>query len=320
MDGATKYERSNRLTGFTVSLLVHAALLAVCFFLLKLTPPNPPLSDYGLSVNFGVDDAGYGDIQTLEPAGENPAASAESQAAQNPDPADPASVPPADPAPTDKADENVVTGTEEAPHEVKPEEPKEKPAKVKPEPKPEPKPEKKPEKPEKKTEPKPDRKPDVKPEKTPDKSTASDSKASGKPGKSEAAEAGTKGGNNNNGNVKGATGDQGNPNGSLDERNNYSGTPGKGKGGSSLELTGWRWDDKPDVQDNSDEQGRIVFEIKVDAGGEITGVRTLEKTISPALEKVYKRKVEELTFSKTNDNVKPAAESTGKITFIITNR
>lgn len=87
--------------------------------------------------------------------------------------------------------------------------------------------------------------------------------------------------------------------------------------GSSLELAGWDWDFRPEPNDKSSENGLIVFQITIDKEGEIIGIKTLEKTVSPVVEKVYRDAVRDLTFSKTSDNRAAAATSTGKITFII---
>lgn len=287
-------EKRYRITGFSLSLLIHAALLLLCYFFFHLYPPNPPLSDFGLSVNFGTDPAGFGEVQTLEPAGENTQINPDeaiSEPVQN-------TPEPTPPSPETK-EELLTTDNPESPAEVKkePEPEKKKEKKEKPEPK---KPEEKKEKPSEKP------KTEVKADKKSDRKPDSDVKA----------------GNNNNGNKKGAVGDQGHPEGSLDERLNYDGKPqGKGRGtGTSLDMTGWKWDSKPEPKESSDEEGKIVFEVTVDENGDIIKVRTLEKTVSPALEKIYRKEVEALTFSKTRDNVKPASESTGKITFIIRSR
>jgi hypothetical protein len=112
-----------------------------------------------------------------------------------------------------------------------------------------------------------------------------------------------------------AAGDEGDPQGTLESRALY-GTYGGG-GGPLLELTGWIWDFEPDPKDTSNENGRIVFEIKIDDMGEIIAVRTLEKTVSPSVERIYKSEVESLTFSPISSNTTPAPVSTGKITFII---
>src|SRR5436190_5418730 len=62
-------ERSYRLHGFIVSLLIHAGLLLL-FFFFYLTTPNPPLSSFlgvGIELNFGEMDAGTGDPSNMLP-------------------------------------------------------------------------------------------------------------------------------------------------------------------------------------------------------------------------------------------------------------
>jgi hypothetical protein len=93
------------------------------------------------------------------------------------------------------------------------------------------------------------------------------------------------------------------------------GKPGGGAGGSSLELSGWMWDDKPNPNVPNNESGRLVFEIKVDSNGDILSIETLERGVSVETEQICKRSVQKLTFSKTGSNV--PAVSTGKITFVI---
>ena len=82
-------------------------------------------------------------------------------------------------------------------------------------------------------------------------------------------------------------------------------------------MSGWMWDFIPKPNDQSDENGRIVFSITIDDNGEILSIRTVEKTVTPAVERIYKAEVEKLTFSTTSDNTRPAATSTGTITFVI---
>jgi hypothetical protein len=112
------------------------------------------------------------------------------------------------------------------------------------------------------------------------------------------------------------SGDADNLEGNVDSRSLYGKQSGSG-GGPSLDLADWRWDYVPNPNDNTKENGRIVFEIRVDDNGEVIGVRTLESKVSPDLEQLYRREVEKLTFSPTSDNTIPAPISTGKITFII---
>ena len=55
-----------------------------------------------------------------------------------------------------------------------------------------------------------------------------------------------------------------------------------------MNMSGWIWDFAPDPDDKSDESGKIIFQIIVDEEGEIIKVTTLEKTVSPIVEKKYK--------------------------------
>jgi hypothetical protein len=103
----------------------------------------------------------------------------------------------------------------------------------------------------------------------------------------------------------------------IDTRGLYRGTSNDKKAGASLEMTGWIWDAVPDPQDNTDEIGKLVFEIVIDDTGEIIGIKTLEKTVSPLVEQLYKEEIAKLTFSKTSKELRYAATSTGKITFIL---
>ena len=102
----------------------------------------------------------------------------------------------------------------------------------------------------------------------------------------------------------------------IDERGLYKAHQGK-QAGALLELVGWVWDTAPQPQDDTEESGKIVFEIKIDELGEVIAVKTLEKTVSPLVEKIYKDALTKLTFSKTADNTVYAPISTGKVNFIL---
>lgn len=106
----------------------------------------------------------------------------------------------------------------------------------------------------------------------------------------------------------------------IDERAlfNKNTSSSSGSKGSSLEMQGWVWDIEPKPIDNSRESGKIVFEIIVDYYGEIVGLKTIETTLSPNIEKIYREEIYKLTFSPTNNN-NPAELSKGKITFLIKN-
>jgi hypothetical protein len=120
----------------------------------------------------------------------------------------------------------------------------------------------------------------------------------------------------NRGDDKNEQGTKGKEEGTIDARGLY-GSQGGGGGGTSLNMSGWQWDFLPKPKDNTSESGKIVFEIKIDDRGQIIYIRTLEKSVSPAVEKIYKSEVEKLTFSKTSGNTRPAPISTGTITFIL---
>ncbi|MGI2299337.1 hypothetical protein [Candidatus Cardinium hertigii] len=88
--------------------------------------------------------------------------------------------------------------------------------------------------------------------------------------------------------------------------------------GAVLELKGWEWDVVPNPRDRTEECGKIVFEIKVDRNGEIISIQTIEKTVTPMVEKIYADALLGLTFRKTAETASPI--STGKVTFILVAR
>ena len=279
--------------GWIVSGSIHVLVILLFFLINAWTAPDPPLPEYGIELNFGIEEAGSGFEQpvtqptppVVEEQGEPEEQVVEEQEEvieEQPEP-EPVEEAPVEELPdSQQEDSHVETKPAETPKVI------EKPA-------------------EKETvkESKPVTEPVVEPAKEEPKVEEKkvDSKAL-YPGAS------------SQGNKENAAGDAGNPEGSVDSRALY-GKQGGGGGGPSLDLAGWRWDYEPKPDDRSQENGRIVFEIKVDANGDVIGVRTLEKTVSPAVEQLYRREVEKITFSPTSENTRPAPISTGKITFII---
>lgn len=279
--------------GMIISAGVHALLLLAFLFIMAWREPDPPLPEYGIELNFGTSDVGTGEVQPKTPAQptEN---EEEAQPEELPEEAEEQPVEETQPEEVTAPAKEVVettTNTQQSP-EVIPEVKEE----VK---KPVVKEEKKVEEKKAETKPVEAKEPVKKPE----------TGAKGDDGKSEEPE------NANHGDNLDAEGDKGDERGTLDSRALY-GKPGGG-GGSSLEMTGWTWDFIPKPNDTSNENGRIVFEIKIDDMGEIISVRTLERSVSPDIEKIYRAEVEKLTFSKTSDNTIVAPVSTGKITFVI---
>ncbi len=104
----------------------------------------------------------------------------------------------------------------------------------------------------------------------------------------------------------------------IDQRGLYgSGTNSSKQAGAGLELEGWIWDSVPQAQDTTSETGKLIFEVTIDDLGEIIAVKTLEKTVSPLVEQIYKDAVAKLTFSKTTEKRNYQPTSVGKVTFII---
>ncbi len=288
-------EKKNKRVGMAVSFTVHTVILLIFAFLMAWRAPDPPLPEYGIEINFGTSDEGSGDVQPLTPV----------SAEENQEDPAPQDIPetreeviPEETIPEQEvveSEENVTeTFEDESSKDVVKEE-------VKDEKVPE-------EKVEKEIE---TAKEEVieEVEKTtdkPDKTT--ETGAEGKEGETKDPQ------NANQGDKKDKQGDQGSEKGDIDARSLY-GNPGGG-GGTALEMAGWIWDSKPAPDDTSSEEGRIVFEIKIDDQGEIISIKTIEKTVNPTVERIYKAEVEKLTFSKT-DNLPPAPTSTGRITFII---
>jgi len=285
-------EKKNRRVGMIVSLGIHSLVVLLFAFLMAWREPNPPLPEYGIELNFGLDDAGTGDVQPLTPVVES---ESEEEAAPEEESSEEQleeEIPEESP---EEVSEEVIDQTEvfedqESSDVVEEEETVEEEAKETTEETEEPVIEA------------------IEPEEDKPENETKTEGAEGVEGEADQAET------VNQGDKTDETGDQGDEEGELDERALY-GKPGGG-GGSSLEMAGWIWDFKPKPKDTSDESGRIVFEIKIDDQGEIISIRAIERTVSPSVEQIYKAEVEKLTFSKT-DNLPPAPQSIGRITFII---
>lgn len=289
-----KEEKRNRRKAALGSILVHGTLLLAFLFILAWKEPDPPLPEYGIELNFGLDNVGSGEIQP-----ETDPADSDSEEEASPEQSPEEVTETVEETPVEEVTEAVedvveetTTNTQESPDvvEQKVEENVEEPKPIV---------EEKPIEQEKKPQVEEVREEPVKPE----------DGAEGKTGESSSQQEANHGDNENQ------LGDKGDEQGTLDSRALY-GQSGGG-GGSALEMTGWIWDFKPKPNDTSVENGRIVFEIKIDDQGEILSVRTVERSVSPAVEKIYRAEVEKLTFSKTSDNSIVAPISTGKITFVI---
>lgn len=273
-------EKRNRTIALITSLGVHAAILLAFLFLVAWRAPNPPLAEYGIELNFGMDAQGSGDIQP-----ETPVTAAEEQQSEE--------VKPEEQQQPEEVVEEKVEETKEL--EDQPVAKEESPVVVKET--------KKEEKVKEKKE--PVKEPVKEPIKEPvvEKKEVKDSKEADNNKDTKQA---------NQGDDRGKVGDKGNPEGSLDAKALY-GKQGGGAGGSGLELDGWQWDARPNVNLPNEEPGILVFEIKVDNSGEIVSIKTLQRGLSLEAEKICRKEIEKLTFTQTGKNVPEI--STGKITF-----
>jgi protein TonB len=289
---SSEKERTDKRIGWVVSVLTHLLIVLLFFLVNAWTAPDPPLPEYGIELNFGMEEAGSGNVQpSLEPS--PPAVDEQGEPEEEIVEPEEELVEVSDPIeqePESAVEDLPDSQQEDSPTEVQPTNTQE-PAELQVE--------------------------------EPEEQSRTEVEAGEQPEEEEAVEEPPQvdteslyPGAGSQGNADNETGDAGDPEGSLDSQALY-GNQGGGGGGPSLDLAGWRWDQVPNPNDNSKENGRIVFEIKVDDNGEVIGVRTLEKTVSPAVERLYRQEVEKLSFSPTTDNTLPASISTGKITFII---
>ncbi len=272
-------EKKNRRTGFLVSFFTHAALLVLFFFLLAWKEPFPPLPEYGIEVNFGITETGSGEEESEQPSEDEMEDQETEEVVEESE--EQVEEVESEPEPTEDISEEIVSETaDESESDVSATEENvsKDPVKV-----------------EEPVEP------------------AETKKEEKKEEKREALVTYKKGGQKSEGDTKGS-GNMGQPDGDKDAQN-YEGKVGGG-GGASLDLSGWKWERAPIPKDESDAKGRIVFQIAVDRYGKVIRIKTLEKTVSPLVEKLYRDEVLKTKFVKTGGgNV--AEQSVGKITFII---
>jgi outer membrane biosynthesis protein TonB len=287
-------EKKNKNIALITSLAMHALLFLVFLFVVAWRAPNPPLPEYGIELNFGLDSQGSGEVQPVTPSGSETPANEEEQQVKNDKPDDGTK-----PVVEDKSQPEISKPVEQ-PVTTK----QESPVTVKEEKKEQPKPVEKPvEKPKEKTE----TKPDVKPKDTESKSTTTADKttAADKEGKPVSQ-----------GDKTDKTGDQGDPKGTPDANSLYA---NKGGGSFGLSLAGWDWAEKPKAPEPTDQDlfaGKVVFQIEIDEEGIVTKIVRLEGTLSAELERRCKEAIEKSSFYKTSPG-KPFAKTVGTVTFTL---
>ena len=307
-------EKKDRRIGLLISMGVHAAIILLFFFILAWKQPYPPKPEYGIELNFGLEEAGYGEEQPqtvsnipqdVQEEVQPEEKLEEEQIQEEVFEEEPAPEEPSEPLPEEvqeeQPEEDIQNSMQEdSPVEATPEIKENK-------------------EPVKKTEPVKETKIiEEKPEEIekPSEKTVEEpvQKPPAKKVNDQAIYPVKKGGNQ--GETKDETGDAGKPEGTIEARALY-GSQGGGEGGPRLDIVGWEWDFTPKPDDNSSEGGKIVFEIEVDDQGEVIGVKTDESTVSQDILQIYLREVRRLTFSSTDPNTIPPPVSKGKITFII---
>ncbi len=272
-------QRTNRVPALAGTVIFHLALLSIFFIsMVKMPEPVATGGGDGIVLNYGTDMEGSGDVQTTAKAADTQ--NTEDSAPSN---AEPQTQPePATPEPVqEQVAETPPTLTSEAEETVAVpvvEKPKKEVVAVKESPK---------------TTPKPTTNPAA--------TYNPNAGGNGTRGTSNLATG------NNNGDRSGKVGDQGDRNGSLDSKALY-GTNGNGTGGSgggALEMVGWKWISKPKVSDASNATGVLVFKIRVDADGTVSGiVKDASRSTfnDPAAESAYKDAIERTEFERTSSS------------------
>jgi len=287
-------EKKNKRIAFLVSVGLHASLFLTFFFLISWRAPYPPAPEYGVVLNYGLDNQGGGDIQPETPVGDSHAddKSTEMQADEkklqvepNKDAAQKEEVK-EEKTDATLSDENseVTVKTEKNKIEDKP---KDKVDKV---------------------EPKKEVKAKVEEKKVVKNEAVYPNNSGSKKGET----------NQSQGDDPGKVGDKGNPEGKLDAKALY-GKPGGGGGGNGfgLGMSGWAWTKEPKIPNLPDnEDGRIVFEIECDEDGEIVGITTLERGLSAKAEQLLKDEIQKNSLQKTSGGAAPA-KSKGRVVFVL---
>lgn len=287
-------QNKDKQIGWIVSLSIHALVVLLFFFVMAWRAPDPPLPEYGIELNFGL-DAGFGNDQptvTPTPPTEDDEGEPEEQieevqeeVIEEPQEAEPIEESAIEELPDSQQEDSPVE-TQPAEEQTPVDQPVEEEIVEKA---------------------KPISEPVIK---TPEEEPKVEEKVINPQA--------TYPGSSSQGNKEDVAGDVGDPERSEDARAIY-GKSGEGEGGPRLELAGWEIDGKLNVNDNSKENGFIIFEIKVDDNGDVIGVRTLEKTVSVGVERLYKSEVEKLTLRQTGNAI-AAPISKGRITFTITSQ
>lgn len=283
-----RQEQKNRRVAIVVSVGFHGLLLLAFLLMMAWRAPNPPLPEYGIELNFGVDQQGGGEIQPeTSPGQDEENEQPQEEQAEESQPQEEIKE-----ETTEQVEEPVVSKVE-SPVVVKEEkkEPAKEPVK------------------EKTTETKPKVTPKEEAKKEPTKEVVTEQKGTeGKKGDPTTSQ----------GDDPGKQGDKGNPEGKLDAKALY-GQPGGGGGGDGfgLSMAGWAWAEDPTIPDLPDnEDGRIEFEIECDENGDIIGITTIQRGLSAKAEQLLKDEIRRNSLVRTSAGKVPE-RSKGRVVFIL---
>ncbi len=63
-----EFEKKNQRIGMGVSIGIHGLLLILFFLIMAWREPDPPVPEYGIELNFGLETVGSGEIQPEQPS------------------------------------------------------------------------------------------------------------------------------------------------------------------------------------------------------------------------------------------------------------
>jgi len=277
-------ETRNSRVGLWTSLGVHALLLLALFFVVAWRAPDPPLPEYGIELNFGLDSQGGGDVQPDQPVGDE----GESQLQENQEQPKEDVSEETNQSTRESAVEPAAQAVSKTESPVTAKDDKATPAIKEPV------------------------KSDTQPVKKEAVETTKETVKVTYP-----ADATKEGDAKSQGDDTAKTGDKGSAEGTLDAKALY-GTPGGAGGtGQGLQMSGWSWADEPVIPELPDnENGHIIIKIKCDANGDIISIETAERTLSPRAEQLLKEMIRKNSLVRTSGGKVPEV-SEGRFVFVL---
>ena len=298
-------EKKDKRFSMIISGIIHASLIALFFVLVAWKEPYPPIPEYGIELNFGLQEKGSGNTERETKAQIEDTENEEvTDAKEEVELIEREVVEEVEPEPTEEVTEPKpkLVQVEEMQGEVvevieSPLTTAESEVAVE---------ETKVEKEVKKqvvTPPVEEKKEEVKPKEKPKPVINNKALMKGKKTDSDK----TNPSSNN----------QGDP---EDKKNTDSKSPvGADFGGVSYSLDGWKWQRPPVEKDDSQIDGVVKFSIDVDDRGDVLRVSVIPgTTISDnTIVEFYKKQVKKLHFVQLDPSKAPAAISKGEVTFVI---